>query len=156
MQTPIDTEIDDLPMHEMDTEKAIAKLDPNSIQARIKRKQIRYQLYCLRSQTEGKPLPENLDKTLVGHFMLQPGFDGFKNFAVTWDVALHDPMKVVSRNYSETEEWDRVVQAKFPQIQPDGSIKYPDMKVKEAVDTEYKKQVKEKKKKGFSLFKGDN
>lgn len=145
MKKTIDELIDELPMHEMDAEEAISQLDPNSLAARLERRNIRYALYCMRSKQEGKNMPEDFDYNLTDKFEKQDGFDGWKNFATTWDVALDNPYSVVSRHFSEAEEWERVVQAKFPQIQPDGSVKYPDMKVKKAVDKEAKNQEKIKK-----------
>ena len=59
---------------------------------------------------------------------------------------LHDPDVLVSRMFSEEEEWHRIIMAKFPTIQPDGTIKYPDMRVKEAVDKEAVNQAELKKK----------
>lgn len=147
MTKSIDETIDDLPMHEMTGEEAVAQINPNSLTARLERRKVRYALYCMRSKQEGKTLPNDFDSTLPSKFEEQDGFDGWKNFAITWDVALHDTYKVVSRHFSEAEEWERVVQAKFPQLQPDGSVKYPDMAVKRAVDKEVKNQAKLKKNK---------
>ena len=136
MTNPIDTQIDDLPMHDMETIDALASIDPNSLKARLERKRIRYFLYCLRSMDQGKEGPEDIPADLIGKITLQKGFTGWHNFAVNWDVALNNPYKVVSRQYSEEEEWERVVMAKFPQIKPDGNVEYPDMDVKKAVDEE--------------------
>lgn len=144
---PIDEVIDDLPMHKMTGEEAIKKVNPNSLSARLERRQVRYALYCMRSKQEGKILPEDFDSTLPSKFEEQEGFDGWSNFAITWDVTLHNPYKITSRHFSEAEEWERVVQAKFPQIQPDGTVRYPDLSVKIAVDKESKNQAKLKKRK---------
>lgn len=137
MKTEIDNVIDEIPMHEMTGEEAVKLLNPNSLKARIYRKNTRYKLYCLKSREEkGKIIPSNITEEFVKHYEDQHGFDGWKNFAVNWDVALHDPDTIVARMFSDEEEWHRIVMAKFPQIQPDGSVKYPDLRVKEAIDAE--------------------
>ena len=140
MNTEIDDIIDDLPMHEMDTIDALASINPNSLRARLDRRKVRYFLYSLRSIETGKKAPADLPKELASQIESQDGFDGWKNFANTWDVALNNPYKVVSRRFSEEEEWDRVVQAKFPKIKPDGGVHYPDMEVKAKVDDEIENQ----------------
>ena len=99
MRDPIDDQIDNLPMHEMSTEEALKAIDPNSLAARLTRRKVRYFLYCLRSQLDGKTMPADFPADLPGKIMLQKGFDGWANFANTWDVSLHDPYLVVSRNH---------------------------------------------------------
>ena len=137
----IDEKIDEMPMHEMTGDEALEQLDPNSLAARIERRDTRYFMYCLRSKEEkNKILPKNIPIDFALIYEDQLGFDGWINFAVTWDVSLHDANAIVSRAFSEQEEWERVVHAKFPRIGPNGSIKYPDMRVKEAVDEELKLQ----------------
>ena len=139
--TSIDEKIDEIPMHEMTGDEALKLLDPNSLAARVERRDTRYFMYCLRSKAEkNKVLPDSIPVDFALRYENQIGFDGWINFATTWDVSLHDASIVVSRAFSEVEEWERVLHAKFPQIQPDGSVKYPDMRVKEAIDTELKEQ----------------
>ena len=99
-------------------------------------------MYSMRSAENGKTLPEDIPDDFSEKYETQRGFDGWKNFATTWDVSLHNPEVIMSRMFSEEEEWERVVLAKFPQIQHDGSIKYPDMSVKEKVDKEIEEQTK--------------
>ena len=159
----IDEQIDELPMHEMTGEEALKMIDPNSFSHRITRRDVRYKLYCKRTEAENainiavatkvkekhpkvkiprKVVLPKIDKEFVKLYEEQDGFDGWKNFATTWDVALHDATVVVSRAFSEAEEWDRVVRAKFPKIEPGGKIVYPDMAVKKAVDAEAELQAK--------------
>ena len=146
METEIDRQIDKIEMHEMTGEEALKLINPNSLKARLNRKKIRYWLYAhksvlkLRNDGSERPLPDDVPKGFKEKYEEQHGFDGWENFATTWDVELHDPDVVISRMFSEEEEWQRVILAKFPQIQPDGSIKYPDMRVKKAVEKEAKIQ----------------
>lgn len=138
MNTDIDDQIDKIPMHEMTGAKAAEQINPNSLRARLKRRKIRYFMYRLRTLEEKNHdiMPKNVPEGFVELYESQHGFDGWANFAVTWDISLHDTELVMSRMFSEAEEWERIVMAKFPQIQHDGSIKYPDMAVKKAVDEE--------------------
>jgi len=154
MESEIDKQIDDIAMHEMTGEEALKQINPNSLRARVKRRDVRYLLYKFRGsvieRSDGSftQLPDNIPKGFKKKYEDQDGFDGWKNFSITWDVALHDPELIINRMFSEEEEWQRIIQAKFPQIQPDGKIKYPDMRVKKAVDKEIKLQAKQKSKKG--------
>jgi len=148
MTSDIDIQIDKIEMHEMTGEEALKQINPNSLKARLKRRQIRYWLYSLKSNfLSNKKLSDKIPKGFKEKYEEQHGFDGWGNFAATWDVELHDPEVLVSRLFSEEEEWHRIIMAKFPQIQPDGSIKYPDMRVKKAVDEEIKNQEELKKRK---------
>ena len=41
---------------------------------------------------------------------------------------------IISKAFSELEEWENVVRAKFPMIEPGtGKVSYPDVKVKEKI-----------------------
>jgi len=140
MRTPIDDQLDTMDS-EFTGAQMSKKLNPNSIQARILRRDTRYKLYTIRTCV-GKALPITESAEFLQNFQTQLGFDGWDKFAITWDVSLNDPFKVVSRKFSEIEEWENTVKAKFPQIQPDGSVKYPDLNVKKSVDKEAKKQTK--------------
>ena len=137
----IDEKIDEMPMHKMTGEEAVKQLDPNSLAARLERRDIRYFMYCLRSKAEkNKILPDAIPIDFALIYEAQIGFDEWINFAITWDVSLHDAKVIVSREFSEQEEWERVVHAKFPKIGPNGTIEYPDMRIKKAMDLELKKQ----------------
>lgn len=109
----------------------------NTIEARDlrrTRKGVRYKLYRLRTEKEGKaPAPE-VEEGFREHFESQPLFKGWKFFAILWDVALDDPMEVIARDHSEIEEWEAVVAARYPRLRPDGGIEYPDIKVRERVE----------------------
>ena len=57
------------------------------------------------------------------------------------------PLRDVVIITTNVEEWDELVAAKFPQIQPGtGKISYPDIKVRKAVEKETKLQNDAKKK----------
>lgn len=136
--TELDTQIDEIEMTEMTGKEALRQIDPNGLAARLKRRDTRYMLYTMkRCEEKGWDLPkkQGYTKKFIKSYESQVGFNGWDNFAVTWDVALHDPETIVSRMFSEQEEWERTIKAKFPQILPGGKIIYPDLSVKEKVES---------------------
>lgn len=144
MNTKLDKEIDELELADMTQEEITEKIKAFSVEGirlRTERKKVRYQLYRLRTEAEGKCASDSTKK-FKKSFEKQEGFDGWRQFATTWDVAMDDPNRVVSRALSEQEEWDNVVASKFPQIRADGRIVYPDLKVKKRVEAEAKKRSK--------------
>lgn len=140
----LDSEIEDLQLSEMSSseiERTVAAFSPEGVQLRAARKKIRYQLYRLRTEAEGKASATST-KEFIKAFESQPLFDGWRFFATTWDVAFENPMRIVHKDKSEQEEWDEVVAAKFPRITPGGGIEYPDIKVRKAVEAEAAKRKK--------------
>ena len=148
-QDKIEEEIEDLELHdksESDIEKVVSALSTEGMELRKARKTIRYQLYRLKGEAEGRcsNLSEEGFKEI---FEEQRLFDGWRNFSVSWDVAMDDPYRILHRTLSVQEEWNDVVKAKFPSVAPGGKITYPDIKVKKKVEAEAKLQKKAKKKK---------
>lgn len=129
-------------MSEQDFIRVIAGNSREAFEFRRVRKKIRYHLY--RFQTERLGGPASIDKTgLRERFEGMSLFQGWRFFGVTWDVALDDPMQIVSRDHSVAEEWEQIIRAKFPQIEPGtGKVRYPDIKVKQAVEKEAALQAK--------------
>lgn len=103
------------------------------------RKEVRYKLYRLRTEAEGKCSAHHIDAEFRASFEGQPLFKGWRFFGELWDVALIDPMTIVSRANSEQEEWDAVIRAKYPQVTPGGKVVYPDLTVKKRVEAAAKK-----------------
>lgn len=133
-------DVDELELADMSSAeitKAVKAFSKEGAKLRAERKKVRYQLYRLRTEAEGK-CASGSDSVFRESFETQEGFDGWRQFASTWDVAMGDPNKVVSRSLSEQEEWDNVVASKFPQIKSDGRVVYPDLHVKAKVDAESK------------------
>jgi hypothetical protein len=106
---------------------------------RRKRKDVRYKLYRLRTEAEGKCSAHEIPQAFRDVFQKQPYFKGWRFFGSLWDVSLLDPMVVVARDHTEQEEWDAIIRAKFPQITADGRVVYPDITVKKKVDAVAKK-----------------
>lgn len=117
----------------------------NSAEARelrASRKEVRYRLYRLRSEKEGKSSASDVvDEEFRTYFETQPLFQGWKFFAELWDVSLTDPMRVVARYHGEQKEWNDVVAAKFPQLTPEGGVVYPDITVRDSVQAEADKRI---------------
>jgi len=145
----LDDEIDALELAELEPDEvdevAARVISGHSAEARAMRrdrKQIRYQLYRLRTEAEGKGAAAS-EPEFRDHFEAQPLFKGWRFFGQLWDVALDDGMRVVSRDNSEQAEWDAVVAAKFPQLTPEGGIHYPDITVRERVEAEAARRSEE-------------
>lgn len=118
-----------------DMNRVVEGLSPEGIAFRALRRKVRYKLYRCRSEASGTASSTCCEK-FKAKFESQVGFTGWRFFASQWDVALDDPNTVVSRSFTEQEEWDTVVRAKFPQLQLNGALIYPDIKVKNRVAAE--------------------
>jgi hypothetical protein len=125
-------------------ERKVKAFSDEGLKLRRARKEVRYQLYRLRTDAEGKNSHEST-KTFIKKFEDQPYFDGWRNFGTTWDVAQDDPYRIVHKTLSEQEEWDEVVRSKFPQIDHNGKVTYPDITVRKRVEHESAKRDKKKK-----------
>lgn len=139
----LDNEIEELEladMSETEIEKTVTAFSEEGMQLRAARKKIRYQLYRLRTEQEGKCAAESTDE-FKKQFEDQEFFDGWNNFGTTWDVAFDEPTRIVHRTLSEQEEWDELVKAKFPTVTHDGKVKYPDINVRKKVEAEAAKRA---------------
>jgi len=102
----LDTEIEELEladMSETEIEKTVAAFSDEGMELRAKRKKVRYQLYRLRTESEGKCGADSTEE-FKAQFDAQDKFDGWKNFASTWDVAFDEPTRIVHKTKSEQEE----------------------------------------------------
>ena len=144
----LEAEIEEIDLHDMDDkeiERVISGLSPEGMTLRRSRKKIRYQLYRLKSEAEG--ITSNVSEDgFKEKFESQDFFDGWRNFSLTWDVAMDEPERIVHRTHSVLEEWEEVIRSKFPSIEPGGKINYPDVKVRKKVEAEAKLQNAAKKK----------
>lgn len=123
--------------NEAELYQVISAFSPEGIALRSLRKKVRYQLYRLQSQKLGKSSADDVvEEGLVEKIEKDPNFGGWRFFGMTWDVALDDPYRCVHRDKSVREEWDELVAAKFPRIESDGRVVYPDITVKKAVEKE--------------------
>ena len=74
---------------------------------------VRYRLYRMRNN---KPIDDKINNEIIKYFESQPGFTGWNNFAITWDVDTNKPFKVIQRKYSEAEEWNAIVRQRTPDL----------------------------------------
>lgn len=127
-------------MTEKDMIETIKSFSPEGLRLRRERKAIRYQLYRLRTESEGKASAASSPE-FRNAFESQSLFDGWRFFGTTWDVSFDDPYRIVHKDKSEQEEWDELVAAKFPTIDSNGKVSYPDITVRRKVE-EYSKNNK--------------
>lgn len=147
-QEDLEQEIEEIDLHDKSEEEiteVISGLSQEAMALRRKRKKIRYQLYRLKSEAEGKCANVS-EEGFKEQFEEQTHFEGWRKFSISWDVALDDPMRIVHRYRSVLDEWDEVVAAKFPTISAGGRVNYPDITVRKAVEAEAKLQEENKKK----------
>jgi len=137
-QRRLDKEVEELELYDMTPEeisRQVNELSLSNMEIRKIRKNVRYLLYRLQTEvkSEGTNLaPEKANNQFKQKFTSQELFDGWKNFSITWDVALSDPFRIVHRTKSLKEEWDELVKAKYP-VLDNGVLSYPDKSVEAKV-----------------------
>lgn len=148
-QEKLEQEIEEIELYdksESEIEKVVSAFSQNGMELRRARKKIRYQLYRLKGEAEGRTSTNGVvEEGLKEKFEADPNFGGWRFFSITWDVAFEDPYRCVHKDKSTLEEWEELVAAKFPKIEPGGKITYPDIKVRKAVEDEAKLQEENKK-----------
>jgi hypothetical protein len=137
----LDNEIEELDLSEMspnEIEKVVKSFSEEGVKLRRARKEIRYQLYRLQSEANGISTAKSTKK-FINAFESQPLFGGWRFFTITWDVAFDDPMRIVHKDKSALEEWNELVKAKFPTIDHNGKVSYPDINVRKKMEAYLKK-----------------
>lgn len=148
-QEHLEEVIEEIELHDKSEEEiteVINGLSREAMTLRGKRKRVRYQLYRLKSEAEGRCANVSEPGFKESFEDQDHLFGGWRNFSITWDVAMDDPMRIVHRRHSMAEEWEEVVASKFPSIAPGGKITYPDITVRRKVEAEAKLQEEKKKK----------
>lgn len=136
----LDTEIDELELDEMTREEievVVSGYSAEGLALRKQRKDIRYNLYRIKTESEGGPA-SGINPEFIKHFESDSLFGGWRLFSITWDVAINCPMQCLHRDHSKEEEWDELVKRKFPQIDEKGRVIYPDITVKRKVEAHQK------------------
>jgi len=144
MQRELDNEIEELELHDKSVtqiERIVKAYSVEGMALRRKRKTIRYQLYRMRSEALGITNRLCSDE-FVKIFESQNDFTNWREFSEHWDVAFDDPYRVVHRTRTTLEEWNDIVKAKYPQINENGGVSYPDIKVRKKIEAEAKEQMK--------------
>lgn len=80
-----------------------------SNEERKKRHDIRYACFRMQTNTMGGSKPEKKHQTLAKKIEKLKGFEGWDNFAVTWDVSMVTPIVLVKRKWSVLEEWNQTL-----------------------------------------------
>jgi hypothetical protein len=120
-------------------EQKAKQLNNQIMVIRKERKAARYLLYRLRTEAESNGenfAPDEANNSFKRTYMDQELFDGWLNFSVTWDVALANPKRIVHRDKSQSDEWEELVAAKYPMIEPGGKVIYPNETVKKRLQEE--------------------
>jgi len=98
-QEQLEQDIEELELHDKSEEEILRVVDGLSQEAmtlRKERKAIRYQMYRVKTEAEGK-CASKVEEGFREQFEEQPFFDGWKNFSITWDVAMDEPLRIVHR-----------------------------------------------------------
>lgn len=152
-QKKLDRKIDKLELDEMSTaeiERVVSAISQEGLDIRRKRKDVRYKLYRIQTETNGGAASQ-VDEDFKEKFEVQDMFEGWRLFGINWDVSMEDPYRVVHRVKSLSEEWDELIMAKFPRVEPGGKVTYQDINVRKKVEanaTKAEKKAKKKTKKG--------
>lgn len=99
----------------------------------LPRRRIRYWLYRFKNEEQGGALSNGSPDGLRDHFERLPGFDGWEQFAVSWDIPHLSncvksvtqfgvcscsrqvvPLKIVLRDRSVADEWRQVIMREAP------------------------------------------
>jgi hypothetical protein len=87
-----------------------------------KRHDIRYACFRVQKElAEGVKCPKKLHK-LVQPLEELKGFEGWRNFAVTWDVSTPDPPTIVKRMWSIEQEHEQMLE-RSSKVIPSGNKK---------------------------------
>lgn len=79
----------------------------------LKRRRIRYHLYRIKNEVMGG-VPSEPPFGLKEYYEELPGFGGWLSFAVSWDIAEEDPLKINFRQFSVEEEWNATLRRVVP------------------------------------------
>jgi len=137
----LDKKIDDLELDELspkEIHRTVKALSPEGMLMRRERKEIRYKLYRLATEANGGPASE-VDPDFIKKYESDPLFAGWRFFGIIWDISQTDPYECVHRDKSLLQEWQDVVRAKFPQVEPGGKVTYPDIHVRRKIEKQRKK-----------------
>ncbi len=89
--------------------EALKEKELNTSQLRL-RHDVRYACFRVQKElVEGVECPDEL-KDKVKEVEGMEGFEGWKNFAVTWDISTPDPIQVVKRMWSIEQEHNQMLE----------------------------------------------
>ncbi len=81
----------------------------------------RTRYYCFSMKTKVIDVSNSIrvPKKLINFFESHPGFEGWQNFGVTWDIKKQDPLDIFYRNFSVNQEWDATIRRVVPELPVD-------------------------------------
>jgi hypothetical protein len=138
-QESMEQKIEDLSIEDLSVEEIEAQskaLDKVVMEVRKERKRIRYILYRLKTEAASGGVnlaPDEATGSFKRIFIEQDLFEGWDKFSETWDVSLGNPEKIIHRDKSAADEWEELVRAKYPMIEPGGKVVYPDETVRKRI-----------------------
>lgn len=138
----LDKKIDDLELDELspkEIQRTVKALSPEGMSMRRERKDIRYKLYRLATEANGGPAAD-VDQALIEKYENDPLFAGWRYFGIIWDISQTEPYECVHRDKSLLQEWEDVVRAKFPQVEPGGKVNYPDIHVRKKIEKHHNRK----------------
>ncbi len=120
------------------TKSAISKLSIDTIQ----RSELRY---LIKRKKNGNPVPGSAK--ILNKIKALEGFEGWSNFAKTWDLALDRvtrdliyPVRIVKRRFSEQEEWDALLRQRASDLPLKGAMKITEVKKDKVIRISRKKK----------------
>jgi hypothetical protein len=76
----------------------------------LPRRQVRYWCFRFKTEADGGVSAQGAPRGLKQRLEKEDAFEGWKNFAVTWDVDEDEPLVAIPRNFSVWEEWGRTLE----------------------------------------------
>lgn len=83
------------------------------------KRRVRYYCFAMQRKASGEQDKVRVPKKMIDYFESMPQFEGWKNFAGTWDVEASNPLKIFFRNFSVHEEWDATMRRVVPELPVD-------------------------------------
>lgn len=74
------------------------------------RHNVRYACFRVQNEKNGGAKAEKEHRTIARKIEKTDGFDGWKNFAKTWDVSTPKPIVIVKRKWSVWQEWNQTLE----------------------------------------------
>lgn len=89
--------------------EALKEKELNTSQLRL-RHDVRYACFRVQKElVEGVECPDEL-KDKVKEVEDMEGFEGWRNFAITWDISTPDPIQIVKRMWSIEQEHNQMLE----------------------------------------------
>lgn len=74
------------------------------------RHDIRYACFRIQNEKNGGAKAEKAHWKTAKKIEKIEGFEGWRNFAITWDVSMPEPLVIVKRKWSIFQEWNQTLE----------------------------------------------